>query len=359
MVSYTPIYGLPAPSLGEAPNVPADIAALADGTESALLALAMLPVDNLLINGGFGINQRAASSYTRTSTQTGYTVDRWILTSGTGATNIVTPTAIATGSFAGAPRWKLAWNRSVAGSANSYLEQRIEDVRTAAGKNLTISLNAAVASGTADITISVVQNFGTGGSPSSETSPVVSSTITVDTSVSTRRVATLAVPSVSGKTIGSDENSYLSIRINRASGAGTGTIDLWDAGAVTGAVDRPFLPRSPAAELMRCQRYYYQLGPYGTTRQFGVGCTISTTQAIYHIALPVTMRTKPTITFSANNDFAISGAATTSSMAENAGTSANVAVVTATSSGLGSNQGSYLDNSPDTTNAAIYVSAEL
>lgn len=310
MVSYTPTYGLPAPSLGEAPNVPADIAALADGTESALLALAMLPVDNLLINGGFGINQRAASSYTRTSTQTGYTVDRWILTSGTGATNIVTPTAIATGSFAGAPRWKLAWNRSVAGSANSYLEQRIEDVRTAAGKNITVSFNAAVASGTADITISVVQNFGTGGSPSSETSPVVSSTITVDTSVSTRRVATLAVPSISGKTIGSDENSYLSIRINRASGAGTGTIDLWDAGAVIGAVDRPFLPRSPAAELMRCQRYYYALPLTGAD-----GAAYSASSFSLLVVFPTAMRVAPTLTAPAGtygvNHYAIGNATST------------------------------------------------
>lgn len=359
MVSYTPTYGLPAPSLGEAPNVPADIAALADGTESALLALAMLPVDNLLINGGFGINQRAASSYTRTSTQTGYTVDRWILTSGTGATNIVTPTAIATGSFAGAPRWKLAWNRSVAGSANSYLEQRIEDVRTAAGKNITVSLNAAVASGTADITISVVQNFGTGGSPSSETSPVVSSTITVDTSVSTRRVATLAVPSISGKTIGSGENSYLSIRINRASGAGTGTIDLWDAGAVIGAVDRPFLPRSPAAELMRGQRYYYQLGPYGASRMMApIGMAVATTIGRFTLPIPP-MRDTPTVTFSSGTDFRINGGSDTSAAVQGSGSTPGMVVLDFTGAGLTLGNACFITNDQDTTNAAIYVSAEL
>lgn len=359
MTNYTSTYALPSPSLSEAPNVPADIAALAAGTETALGNVAALPTANLLINGEFDVNQLGASPYTFTSSQSGYTVDMWRCSSGSGATNVITQTAIATGSFADAPRYKLAWNRSVAGSANSFIEQRIEDVRTNAGKDITVSFNAAVASGTADITVSVVQNFGTGGSPSSETSPVVSATITVDTSTSTRRVATLAVPSISGKTVGSDANSYLSVRINRASGAGTGTVDFWDVQAIQGAVDRPVMRRPKQQTLTLCQHYLVQFGPYGAPVAIGAIVANGATGGSGLLPLPTSMRIVPTVTVSAANDFGVSGVTITTLTITGCATRNALFVAAGWASGTAVGIQYDFNNTPDVANAYIRADARL
>ena len=362
MTTYTSTYALPSPGLADAPNAPAQFAALTAATETALNTVRdSTGVNNLLINSRFEVDQRVASPATVTGASTGWVVDRWKCTSGTGATNVVTRTAISTGSFAGAPRYKLAWNRSTAGSSTSYLHQRIEDVRNGAGKSVTVTFNAAVSSGTSDVTVSLVQCFGTGGSPSSDVTTVGATTITVTTSTSTRHTVTISCPSISGKTIGSNEDSYLEVRINRASATGTGTVDLWDPQCVIGSTAPTYVARNPQQELALCQRYYWQWGPFQTGTAVMNGHCWSTTQMIGVLNFPQPMRTTPTVTFSANNDFTIAsgGTAFTSTLMAATTTYPTGVRVDITSSGLTAGRGSWLENTADPTNAAIYATAEL
>lgn len=319
MTTYTSTYALPSPGLADAPNAPAQFAALTAATETALNTVRdATGVNNLLINSRFEVDQRAASPATVTGASTGWISDRWKCTSGTGATNVLTRTAISTGSFAGAPRYKMAWNRSVAGSSTSYIHQRIEDVRNGAGESVTVAFNAAVSSGTSDITVSLTQCFGTGGSPSSDVTTVGATTITVTTSTSTRHTVTISCPSISGKTIGSNEDSYLEVRINRASATGTGTVDLWDPQCVIGATAPTYVARPPQQELALCQRYYYAVAAHDVT-----AVSVGTTIASGFVYFPVSMRAIPTAAYTAGTttyEEIGTGQKTTSTLVADAGT---------------------------------------
>ncbi len=360
MTTYTTIYALPSPALADAPNVPADIGALATATETALNTVRdSTGVNNWLINSQFKVDQRAASPATVTGASTGWISDRWKCTSGTGATNVLTRTAITAGSFAGAPKYKMAWNRSVAGSSTSFIHQRIEDVRFGSGKSVTVAFNAAVSSGTSDITVSLVQCFGTGGSPSADVTTVGATTITVTTSTSTRHTVTISCPSISGKTIGSNEDSYLEVRINRASATGTGTVDLWEPQCVIGSTAPTYVARNPQQELALCQRYYYQLGPYGASRMMApIGMAVATTIGRFTLPIPP-MRDTPTVTFSSGTDFRINGGSDTSAAVQGSGSTPGMVVLDFTGAGLTLGNACFITNDQDTTNAAIYVSAEL
>jgi len=101
---------------------------------------------------------------------------------------------------------------SVAGSGNFCSKsQRIESVRTLSGTTATFSLYCK-ADSSKNIAIEFVQNFGTGGSPSSEITGIGVTTISVTNSL-TRYEVTLNLPSISGKTLGSNLNDYLEIVI--------------------------------------------------------------------------------------------------------------------------------------------------
>ena len=118
---------------------------------------------------------------------------------------------------------------------------------------------------------------------------------------------------------------------------------------------------SPQQELALCQRYYYQFDRSGS--RTSVGWCYSTTVLYAVFKFPVSMRTSPAVTFSATNDFT----ATTTSAAANNSTgmagshvTPDQCLITCTvASGLTAGQAAMFSNDQDTTNAAIYVSAEL
>lgn len=364
MTNYTTIYALPSPPLGDAPNVPSDISALATATETALTTVSnTVGVNNLLVNGQYAIDQRAVSPATVSAASTGWISDRWKGTSGTGATNIFTKTAITAGSFAGAPQYKMAWNRSVAGSATSYMHQRIEGVRVAAGQSLTISFNAAVASSTSDITATVVQCFGTGGSPSSDVTTNGATTVTVDTSTSTRHSITISVPSISGKTLGSNGDDYLEIRINRASGTGTGTIDFWNMQAVIGTVAPGYVARPYQQELALCQRFYQVIdGSAGASNGLLTGMFATTAIMVASYVHPVPMRKVPTVSVSSLSHWkpwdGVATAVVLSAIANTTGTTGMATLLLTTgTSPYAAGRGGVLTTVD--TGARIYFDAEL
>lgn len=108
----------------------------------------------------------------------------------------------------------LKWNHSVAASGSSFhiLRQRIGTVSVLAGQSVTISLWMKAASGSPVVATRLTQSFGTTGSPSADVnSNVGSHTLTTSWS---KFSANVVLPSISGKTIGDDDNSdglYLEI----------------------------------------------------------------------------------------------------------------------------------------------------
>jgi hypothetical protein len=125
-----------------------------------------------------------------------------------------------------------------------------------------------------------VQSFGTGGSPSSNVL-VAPQTVTLTSSFAPFAV-TIAVPSIAGKTLGTDGNDLLQINFWTSAGSdynarsnslGLQTIgvDLWGIHTklgthTTAAVDLYKQPEL-GTELARCQRYFQTSYPIGVAIQ--------------------------------------------------------------------------------------------
>jgi hypothetical protein len=220
---------------------------------------------NAIINGDFKINQRGLT----TSTTTGYVFDRWRwqgnATTATWTRQPFTPGNQIPGNE-GTAFSRTVTNASIATDQLVNMEQRIEDVRTFAGQTVTLSFWAKAASGTPKIAITHGQNFGTDGSPSTGSTTHISQ-VTLSTSWN-RYSITYTVPSISGKTIGTAENtSYYSLYLIYAAGSFfnsiTGslgwqqnTFDIWGVQLEKGSTATPFEQRPIGTELSLCQRYY-------------------------------------------------------------------------------------------------------
>jgi hypothetical protein len=190
-------------------------------------------------------------------------------------------------------------------AVQTALAQRVEDARTLSGQTVTISFWAKASSGTPNIAVNLNQNFGTGGSPSSSvTNPV--GKVAISTSWA-RYSLTYALPSVSGKTFGTNANSRLDVNIwvsagsdnNTASstlGIQNNTFEFWGVQLEAGSIATPFQTATGTlqGELAACQRYYYRTGGLGAYQRFGPGTASSTTSVETLVTLPVTMRVKPT-----------------------------------------------------------------
>ena len=256
---------------------------------------------NAIINGDFRVWQRGTSFSNPASLA--YTTDRFNLYwDGTGATRTIsqqtfTPGTAPVAGYEGAFFYRYA--QSVAGSSNTVnlLIQPIEDVRVFAGQSAVLSFWAK-ADASRSITAAVNQNFGSGGSGA------VSTTMTGTASVTTswqRFTFTVAVPSISGKTIGT--SSSLDLRISLPSGV-TQTIDIWGVQLEAGSVATAFQTATGTiqGELAACQRYYYQaISSEGGN--LSMGFMYSASQLQFTLTYPVTMRTLPTVVQVTGTDY--------------------------------------------------------
>jgi hypothetical protein len=240
---------------------------------------------NKIINGDFSIWQRG-TSFSPTSTQ--YVADRWYIGfNGTGGSRTVTRQSFTIGQtdVPGEPEFYLNMTQTTAAAGQVYTElsQRIEGVRTLAGKKVTVSFWAKSSSSSA-INYHLGQMFGTGGSTGVNTSFVP---VTLTTSW-TRYTSVVDVPSISGKTIGAD--NYLAFYIKPVSTT-TFNIDVALVQVEEGPIATPFEFRPYSIELQLCQRYYVQIGGTATNDVSllgyggGAGQNIGGT-----ISLPVEMR---------------------------------------------------------------------
>jgi len=223
---------------------------------------------NAIINGDFRVNQRG---FTSGSTGGTFLADRWYFNNqgGTGtltaSLQTFTPGASPTG-YEGTRFARIVTSGQSATSTRSDLIQNIEDVRTFAGQTITVSFWAKSASGTPNVSFEIGQYFGTGGSPSAFISTTNKLTLTGGTSW-TRYSFSYTVPSLSGKTIGTNNDHYLYLGIWVSAGSdfnarsGTlgiqsNTFDFWGVQVEKGSIATPFEQRPIGTELALCQRYY-------------------------------------------------------------------------------------------------------
>jgi hypothetical protein len=264
---------------------------------------------NKIINGNFDVWQRATSQ-----TSSGYgSADRWTCFHD-GSTKTVSRQTFALGQTDVPNNSKYFMRHvvtSVPGAGNYVImDQRIEGVETLSSKTITLSFWAR-ADASKNIAVEFQQNFGTGESPSTSVLGIGSQLVALTTSW-TRYTVTVDIPSVSGKTLGTDSNDNMRIRfwfdagsnynaVAASLGQQSGTFDLAQIQIEEGSVATPFEQRPIGMELSLCQRYYEE----GRISQSGYNITTSSTFA--SIPFMVSKRTSPTVTLTAGTNIFLGG----------------------------------------------------
>ena len=219
---------------------------------------------NRIINGNFDIWQRGESQQS-----SGYgSADRW-QNYHSGSTKTASRGAFTVGQteVPGNPKYYLHHEvSSVTGAGNLVLLiQRIEGVQTLAGQTATVSFWAK-ADSNKNIATEFLQNFGSGGSPSAAVTTIGVTTHNLTTSWQ-KFTATVSIPFISGKTIGSDNNDWIGLYFwfdagsnynsrTNSLGQQSGTFDIAQVQLEEGTVATPFEHRPIGTELALCQRYF-------------------------------------------------------------------------------------------------------
>ena len=281
---------------------------------------------NYIINGGFDVWQYGASQ-----TTSGYgSDDRWT-NQNFGSTKTHSQVACTDTERAlfNASKFSRTVVTSVAGVGNYVIKQQgIEDVTKFAGKTVTLSFWAK-ADSSKNIAIEFIQNFGTGGTPSGEILGIGSQIVAL-TSSWQKKTITFEIPSIIGKTLGTDgvhnTKHYLVFWFDAGSnysarsanlGQQSGTFDIAQVQLEEGSVSTPFENRPYGLELSLCQRYFFSKAPGSGISLVKVGGTWQST--VYKF--PVTMRVAPSViitntyqgdwgglsSFTTNDDFRLNG----------------------------------------------------
>jgi hypothetical protein len=273
---------------------------------TAATALGVVPTSsysvagkNAIINGAFDVWQRATTS-TSTSA-TGYFADRWRYAATGGAGKVLTQSrqtftlgAAPVAGYEGRFYYRIAITTAGSGYAYEAIEQPIEDVRTFAGSTVTVSFWARTAAGTVSSTPRLQQDFGTGGSPSATV--VTAGTAVSITTAWQRFSQTITVPSITGKTIGTNNDSSLVLALTLP-GNGTYSVDLWGVQVEQGPSATMFTRAGGniGGEILLTQRYYYRIdNTSGATSYFANGMQFSGTSTYAYIKFPEEMRAAPT-----------------------------------------------------------------
>jgi hypothetical protein len=256
---------------------------------------------NKIINGNFDIWQRGTS---QTSSDYG-SVDRWGLTHAT-SSKTASQQSFANGQtdVPGNPKYYL--RHVITSSSGGYVlaSQPIEGSETLSGKTVTLSFYAK-ADSNKNLATEFQQYFGSGGSASSQITGIGVTTHNLTTSWQ-KFTATITIPSISGKTIGTDGNDYLAFNFwfeagssfnSRTNSLGnqSGTFDIAQVQVEEGTVATPFEHRPIGVELGLCQRYYYKLGAGTKWGSQGSGSGFQIKFYMEPARHPVQMRASPTL----------------------------------------------------------------
>jgi len=227
------------------------------GSGMSLSSGSSLSFRNKLINGIPLIGQRGAVAIAAGASA--YGPDRWLLTNNTNQS--VTFDLYQYNGWSKSLRIYPTGTAPTTGSV--VVEQRIENAVSLSPQARGCDGNATLYTEVDgyDPTIVLRQCFGTGGSPSSN----VDTTLTVaKTSLGgsvNKYVGSVAVPSVSAKTFGSNNDHYTSLMFTVAVRSATCNILIsqLEPGAVNTTIEAPDI----GYVLARCQRYYEVIGGAG------------------------------------------------------------------------------------------------
>jgi hypothetical protein len=306
-MALSPNYGWAEPDNSSlVKNGAQDIRALGDAIDTSVWNVGYGQAGkNKIINGDFAINQRA---FTSTTTNNAYGFDRFRL-SATGGTVTYSAQTFTLGTapvsgYEGKNFARIDSTGQSGASDRSRLDQYIESVRTLAGQTATISFWAKAASGTPKVSIELTQDFGTGGSPSAAQT-INGGQVTLSTAW-TRFSTTVSVLSISGRTIGTNNNDSLILSLWTSAGTTwnsrtgslgiqTATIDFWGVQVEYGSQATPFQTATGTlqGELAACQRYYWRVNAGEPYSPYGTGAAQTTTKQNATVLFPQIMRTKP------------------------------------------------------------------
>jgi hypothetical protein len=373
-MALSPNYGWAEPDNSSlVKNGAQDIRALGDAIDTSVWNVGYGQAGkNKIINGDFRVNQR---SFTSTTSSTAFTYDRFQTRATDGTTTFTANTFTAgSGPVTSIPALNYLTIQTTGQtlvSARSAILQKIEDVRTLSDQTATISFYAKASAGSPSVAANFAQIFGSGGS---STVDVAGQKAAITTSWA-KYSFTFTIPSVTGKTIGSNSGLWAFIWTSAGSdfntqtaslGIQTATIDIWGVQVEYGSYATPFQTASGGSiqgELAMCQRYYYRTSAetgnqYAT---FGSGYMTSTTNFQSILQYPVTMRVSPTAIDYANiiaynfgfTSYAISSVSFGGNRINNTQALLNFAVTGATAGQVG------LFSSDNSTTGYFGLSAEL
>jgi len=254
---------------------------------------------NLVINGAMMVAQRSTSVSSQTGS--GYkTIDR-IYTNASGSTYNQSQQTVTVGGETGLPTefTKFLRHDVTTSNDNAHFYHKIEGVASVPEGTVTLSFYAKGTTPTGGLSFQAYQNFGTGGSPSSEVPITISDTVTL-TSTWQRFSVNITVPSITGKTLGTSGNDTFYFGIGQFANTSTNAyqLDITGLQLEVGDTATPFEHRSYGDELIRCQRYTYVIAGDDDDMTGIMGYGESASNARFPFVYPVIMRASPSFTLS-------------------------------------------------------------
>lgn len=242
------------------------------------------------VDGNFD-SWQVGTSFTLPAATDQYTADMWRAISGTGGACTVSRLAVGAelppAWVTSGRRYKLRFAQTTAASSAPQLYQNIEGVGNFSGRIVTVSASLVAAAAANLVTaIQVVQNFGSGGSPSSAVVTVKNVTWNVGTTEA-RYSVRVDIPSIAGKTLGTNGDDKLQVAFILATGV-TFTLDVSQAqieecspaaSADTtgvGGTPQPFEYRGLLLETARARQYVNVIAYASGQNIANAGCVDAT-----------------------------------------------------------------------------------
>jgi hypothetical protein len=328
---------------------------------------------NLLINGEFRIDQRAGGAATARADDT-YCLDRWYVLTEAAAITVAQQSDQENGT-----PFSLRGTQGQVSAQRFGFAQIVEakDCKQLRGQQVTLSgrirCSAAQAvryailewTGTADaVTSDIVNNWASGSYTAGNFFPGANLTVAATGAITPAGGSWTELTALVA-TLGNAVNNIIVLVWTQDAAAQNVSLDLARMKLEQGASASALVPRPMAEELALCQRYFEVISsaasPYAT---FSVGQCASTSRAVVFVPLLVPKRAAPAVSVSANADWAFVNANITSfvawsSFAATASETGVIFDVTTASAGLGGAGQATLLSANGTSNARMYMNAEM
>lgn len=296
---------------------------------------------NYMINGGFDVNQRVPDALTTISGialgTDKYSADRWKVSAANADvqfTRVSTNGALETGLNA----LRYGSYKKITNAGKIMVYQNLESNNTFALANRTLTAQFKLkssASATFRVGLIQLQSSGTIDQAITTLVPATWGAASTDPTLQTSYayVAAVRIPtaltanaSIVGNALNcvTTSTSWRSFAVtftapsnaknlvlavwSDSNMAINDTVGIGEVGLYDGGTNHDWVPPLVGEELARCQRYFFSQGGDNISQTFAVGGNSSTTSSFVFVALPVSMRTIPTVTSSAVGNFIINSA---------------------------------------------------